>query len=188
MWIVDIMIKCALSSSGTNQKRQSVKEALHLTIIHKRRGEELFCMNCFAFCIPQNKNDQKTTKIFLKQFVVLAAVILIVVNKTVFTRFYHFNSLEIALKNTFTHLFFCGFLRVWRNCSFTQNKNLFVWNGQHYFPSGKPPYRFSKVVSFWTAFLLIQLELELELRLGLRVRLGFGLVPQPFDTSSIFRK
>jgi hypothetical protein len=41
----------------------------------------------------------------------------------------------------------------------------------HYFPSSKLPYRFSKVVSFWT-FLLIQLGLEL--RLGVGVGVGFG--------------
>ena len=42
----------------------------------------------------------------------------------------------------------------------------------HYFPSSKLPYRFSKVVSFWT-FLLIQLGLEL--RLGVGVGVGFEL-------------
>jgi hypothetical protein len=47
----------------------------------------------------------------------------------------------------------------------------------HYFPSSKPHYRFSKVVSFWIV-LLIRLGLELGLRLGLGVRVGvgFGLV------------
>jgi hypothetical protein len=34
--------------------------------------------------------------------------------------------------------------------------------GEHYFPSSKPPYRFSKVVSFWI-FLSIRLGLGLGL-------------------------
>jgi hypothetical protein len=42
-----------------------------------------------------------------------------------------------------------------------------------FFSSSKPPYRFSKVVSFWI-FLLIRLGLELGLRLGLGVRVGVG--------------
>jgi hypothetical protein len=46
---------------------------------------------------------------------------------------------------------------------------------RHYFPSSKPPYRFSKVVSFWIIS-LIRLELELGLRLGVREGVGFGLV------------
>ena len=35
--------------------------------------------------------------------------------------------------------------------------------GEHYFPSSKPPYRFSKVVSFW---------IFLSIRLGLGLGLG----------------
>jgi hypothetical protein len=52
-----------------------------------------------------------------------------------------------------------------------------------FFSSSKPPYRFSKVVSFWI-FLLIRLglglglglELGLQLGLGVRLGVGFGLL------------
>ena len=57
--------------------------------------------------------------------------------------------------------------------------------GQHYFPSSKPPYRFSKVVSFWI-FLLIRLGLEL----GLRLEQGLGqlhshLTPLPSSENDV---